>query len=126
MTRTKKPKAIWTVAFPNQMARSSAKTKWLKSVSKKRRRDLAAYTTKRKRFLLNNPWCAWGLAQVPPQQIRSEECHHQRGRSGKLYLDERYWLPVSHKGHQFINNNPTEARKLGLLCAKGEWGKQTP
>lgn len=94
-------------------------------VSKKRRRDLAVYTQQRKWFLAANPFCAWGLAQEPQQHLRSEEVHHVRGRAGRLYLNEKFWMAVSHVGHQAIHERPELARQQGLLCQRGEWGKQT-
>lgn len=55
-------------------------------------------------------------------RLRATQCHHQRGRRGPLLLDKRWWIPVSAKGHQWIENNPTEARALGLIA--GPWNTQ--
>ena len=50
-----------------------------------------------------------------------EDVHHTRGRAGTLLLDERFWLPVCRGAHRFIQENPAEARRLGLLCGVGQW-----
>lgn len=79
------------------------------------------YAIRRRDFLIEHPWCAWGLKQNPPVRIRSEEIHHTRGRIGRLLTEEKYWLAVSAAGHDWIHNNMDAARRLGLLCQKGQW-----
>lgn len=49
-----------------------------------------------------------------------------RGHAGTLFLDIRYWVAVSRDGHHWITNNPDEARQRGLLCQRGDWGRQGP
>jgi len=44
----------------------------------------------------------------------ASECHHMRGRNGKLLMDERYWLPVCRKCHRFLTEHSKLARELGL------------
>ena len=66
------------------------------------------YAEKRKAFLKDNPKCA-----VYPQK-KATEIHHKKGRIGKLYLDDRFWLAVSRSGHVWIENNPIEAKKRGF------------
>lgn len=97
------------------------KRKWIRRASTQRARDLRIYAQRRKWFLAANPWCEWGLKQNPPIYIRSEQVHHRRGRIGRLLLMEEWWSAVSAVGHDWINRNPEAARKLGLLCQKGEW-----
>ena len=65
---------------------------------------------------------------------RANQNHHQRGRLGPLLMDKRFWIPVSGKGHRWINAHPAAARKrfafltdgrnLTLLCQIGEWNTQ--
>jgi hypothetical protein len=50
--------------------------------------------------------------------------HHTRGRIGKLLCDTRFWIAVCQKHHDWIHAHPQQARSLGLLCAKGDWGRQ--
>ncbi len=71
--------------------------------SRKQRRNNSAYLTKRRDFLIEHPWCEWGLRQSPVQHIRATDIHHLRGRAGQLLLDERYWLAVSRKAHDWIH-----------------------
>lgn len=53
----------------------------------------------------------------------AEDVHHLRGRAGTLLIDRRFFKAVSRKGHRWIDANREEARKRGLLCQRGEWGK---
>src|SRR5947207_1738497 len=95
---------------------------FISPLSAKRRTQRRAYIKAKARFLAQNPWCAWGLAQVPPKRIRASAVHHVRGRAGALLLDERFWLAVSQRGHRWIHDQPEAARELGLLCEAGKWG----
>ena len=112
-------KALWTEVFPEQVKQSQGKRRRRRT---KRERELRTYGKRRKWFLVEHPWCEWGLRQVPPQHIRSEQIHHARGRLYGLLLDERYWFAVSAKAHDWIHRNPNAARALGLLCEHGKWG----
>lgn len=76
-------------------------------VSKKRLDENEIYNKRRVEFLKENPKCA-----VYPE-LKSEEVHHKKGRIGKLFLDENFWLPVSKKAHDKITKNPTWAIKKG-------------
>lgn len=53
------------------------------------------------------------------------QVHHLRGRAGALLLDERYWVGVHGRCHRWIHDNMDAARRRGLLCERGDWGKQT-
>tara|TARA_Y100001963_G_C6416065_1_gene280623 strand:- start:180 stop:473 length:294 start_codon:yes stop_codon:yes gene_type:complete len=90
----------------------------INKVSAKRKKENAIYSRKKKKFLKENPNCA-----VFPYKL-AVDIHHTRGRAGKLFLCEEYWLGVSAEGHHEIHNNMSWARKMGYLCAKGHWGKQ--
>lgn len=43
------------------------------------------------------------------------DIHHKRGRVGKLLLDMTHWLPVCRLAHNWIHDNPAEAKSKGLL-----------
>ncbi|TXH10456.1 MAG: hypothetical protein E6R03_15415 [Hyphomicrobiaceae bacterium] len=92
----------------------------IRKVSTARAKRMREYSKRRVWFLAMYSKCAvFG-------DLRSNEIHHTRGRIGRLLNDERFWVPVSRKGHEWINNNPAEARKrtwhgLPLLCAVGQW-----
>ncbi len=67
--------------------------------------DEKEYAIKSKEFLLINSQCA-----VFPE-LKAIEVHHIKGRSGKMLLNEKYWLPVSREGHNKIGSNPEWAFK---------------
>lgn len=98
----------------------------IRKVSKKKAASDRAYN-KRVKAWLEGKYCAvYGFG--PATQV-----HHQRGRAGSLKMDERFWIPVSAEGHNFIHAFPAEARtttallsddrNLTLLCQIGEWNK---
>lgn len=57
----------------------------------------------------------WGIRSAT-------QCHHQRGRIGDLLLDQRFWLPVSAAGHQWIGMYPRQSKGLGLIAVP--WNHQ--
>lgn len=59
-------------------------------------------------------WLVGKMCAVFPNR-KATQCHHKRGRIGKLLLDKRYWLPVSDEGHRKIENNPDWARENGFI-----------
>ena len=75
-------------------------------VSKKRREKSKEYNTLRAVFLKGKR-----CAVFPEKQ--ATEVHHKAGRTGKLYLDVRYWLAVSREGHRKIEENPEWAKEKG-------------
>lgn len=94
--------------------------KQIRKVSSARSKRLREYSAKRKVFLAENPKCS-----VFPE-LKASEVHHTRGRIGRLLNMIEFWVPVSRKGHDWINANPAEARKrtyhgLPLLCEVGQW-----
>lgn len=51
---------------------------------------------------------------------KTTEVHHKRGRIGALLLDQRFWLAVSRKGHQRIENEPEWAKEMGFSQSRLE------
>jgi hypothetical protein len=49
------------------------------------------------------------------------ELHHGRGRLGELLMDQNYWLPLCRVCHNWAHTHIDEARKVGLICAMGQW-----
>ena len=49
------------------------------------------------------------------------ECHHSRGRIGKLLLDKRYWVPLCRDCHDLAHREIAKAREFGIICMKGKW-----
>lgn len=72
---------------------------------------------------LRDKWCAVdGMAGHSSHP--ATECHHRNGRNGSLLTDKRFWVPVCDLHHRWIHDHPEQARREGLLCAKGDWNKQ--
>lgn len=84
----------------------------IKKVSDKRKLEDIIYRSERIKFL-----------SLPENQIcpitgqKTTQIHHKMKRRGyaddwarenkvSLYLDKRFWLAVSHDGHEMIENNP--------------------
>lgn len=66
------------------------------------------------------PWCEVELATgnytgINGHPAMATEVHHKNGRHGARLNDESRWLAVSRAGHDFIHNNPSEARARGWL-----------
>ncbi len=81
--------------------------KAINKVGKRRSKEVVEYTNKKKKFLEENPRCS-----VFPR-LKATTIHHKKGRLGSLFLDERYWLGVSMKGHRLIEDNPGWSYKMG-------------
>jgi hypothetical protein len=43
----------------------------------------------------------------------ASQIHHKKGRIGELLLDERYWMSVCHKCHDYIEKHPEWAKEKG-------------
>lgn len=71
----------------------------------KRAKQEREYLKQRPTFLEGKtcPVTGWPATQV----------HHMKGRIGDLLLDQRFWLAVSHEGHEKIENNPVWAKEQG-------------
>ena len=92
----------------------------LRRVSKKRAKESRIYSAKRRAFLEAHPICGCGVqrhlfGELFVCQRRAVDVHHTKGRTGGNYLDEKTWLAVCRPHHIWIHNNPSKARKMGLL-----------
>jgi hypothetical protein len=94
----------------NRELRRIVKTPIAKTGDKLKKR-LSAYA-ERKRVFLQNKRCA--VYPVLP----ATEIHHMAGRTNDLLNDEKYWLPVSRKGHVEIELNPAWAKKQGFSVSR--------
>lgn len=84
------------------------KNKGIKKVSEKRKIENKVYLDLRKIYL-NKP----ENKICPITGEKTTEIHHKKGRIGDLLNDTRFWMAVSRKGHQIIENNPEWAKKYG-------------
>ena len=82
----------------------------IKPISDKRKKRNTAYKLARDLFMLEevNKLC-------PVNGSATTEIHHMNGRENERLLDREFWLAVSREGHQWIHNNPIEARAKGWL-----------
>lgn len=79
-------------------------------MSAKRKKENAKYLKDRMDFL-NKPENK--MCRVFTK-LQATEVHHMKGRTGKLFLDQKFWLAVSRKGHQKIEMNPDWAKENGF------------
>jgi len=94
----------------NNKAKTVKKKPSIAPVSEKRLKQLAEYRIIRKEFLSDpdNQIC-------PVTGDEVTEIHHTNGREGDRLNDVRYFLGVSRRGHNWIHDNPQEAREKGWL-----------
>lgn len=91
--------------------------KRVRQVSKSQAQRNNAYRSARNRFMKANPRCqALGCNKA------STELHHMRGRRHLLVV-ERFWKALCHEHHEMCTSSPVQARALGIVCDRGEWGK---
>lgn len=108
-------------SLARRRARDAAKPKRrVAARSERMEREMKLYVQERQHFLRANPVCEWCRARRP------DDLHHVRGRAGKLLRDRRFWKALCRCCHDRVQREPDAARAAGMLCAKGEWGKQEP
>lgn len=83
-------------------------------MSKARYARMKEYGKLRKEYLNKNRFCA-------KCGKKATDVHHSRGRTGRLLCMQEYWFAVCRQCHNFIGDNPDEARQEGLLCELGKW-----
>ena len=78
-------------------------------ISQKRKIENSKYIVLRIEFLgkKENSIC-------PVTGEKTTEIHHKKGRVGSLFLNTKFWLGVSRKGHLKIENNPEWAKENGF------------
>jgi hypothetical protein len=83
----------------------------MRTVSRKRARQLAAYTKLRIDFLLAHPWCEFPLGCDRPVAV----IHHRRGRFGGRLNDTAWWAASCIEHNNFAEDHTGEALELGWL-----------
>ena len=107
---------------------------YIKPISDKRSKEMKLYKAKRIEFLSRKenklcPVTKWMLdeqfASLSIDEFNEWSCnketdqvHHMRGRIGSLYLNTKFWLAVSPKGHEFIELNPKIAKEKGWSLSR--------
>lgn len=91
----------------NSEVKIKKQNKRIKQTSNKRTRENKIYAINGPKYLEKNPYCECGCGK-PSQQI-----HHKKGRTGDLFLNEKYWMAVYSECHTDIENNPEWAIEMG-------------
>jgi hypothetical protein len=81
-------------------------------VSKKRQIQNLQYSVLRTEFLGKKENQICPITKQQTIEVHHTYCGKDRA---KYYLDVSTWLAVSRDGHNWIHNNPKEARELGFL-----------
>jgi len=114
--------ALWTKTWPGRASKPKAR-KPVRKVSKKRQRENRQYARAKrewKAFLVGlNCWYCRNCGGKP-----SDSPHHFRGRAGKLFTYHGFFVPLCADCHDKVHHEQDWARQRGLLCSKGDWGKQ--
>jgi len=96
--------------LPKKVAVKKAYT--IPQVSDKRKIENAKYTVLRIEFLGKKENQICPITGWPATEIHHTYCGKDRA---KYYLDTTTWIAVSRDGHNYIHDNPKEARELGYL-----------
>lgn len=95
-------------------AKNKTKSKtFIRPVSERRKEALKKYRRARDKYFEENPVC-----EFPGCSSRKIDLHHKRGREGAFLTDKRYFSSLCRKHHDYIHNNPEEARKLGFIQSR--------
>lgn len=93
-------------------------------VSEKRKKLIPQYSKQKQEFIKGK------VCPVYPMEPIAD-IHHKKGREGyadqwardngiTLLMDVRFWLAVSRKGHDWIENNPEKAKMMGYSMERNE------
>jgi hypothetical protein len=111
----KVPKPIWKAHGKEKYCKdcwySMEKPKPVPRLSKRRREDMDEYSKKRMLFLIANPVCQAKLVGCTGE---ATDVHHAAGRVGDNYLNMSKWRALCRNCHTWVENNPEEAKELGL------------
>ena len=84
----------------------------IKSVSDKKLVELKEYRKKRDAFMKGK------LCEFPECKEKATDLHHAKGRTGSLLTDERYFKALCRSHHRWIEENPTDAKSMGLSASR--------
>lgn len=86
--------------------------KRIKSVSTKKLAELKDYRVVRDRYLKGK------ICEYPNCTNKDVELHHAKGRVGSLLTDVRFFKALCRKCHRWVEDNPEEAKALGLSLSR--------
>jgi hypothetical protein len=78
----------------------------MRTVSKKRAKQLRAYKKVRDQYMFLHPNCVRCKREA-------SEIHHKKGRMGELLTNTKYFISVCRECHHFIETNPVAAKMFG-------------
>ena len=87
----------------------------IKSISDKKLAELKEYRVVRDGYLATNKVC-----EHPECKNLSEDLHHAKGRVGSLLTDVRYFKALCRRCHRWVEENPEQAKSLGLSLSRLE------
>ena len=99
----------------NKNRKPNLKLTKIRPVSKKRQKENTKYLKLRAEFLQKpeNRFC-------PITGEVATDIHHKKGRIGSLLCDTKYWVALSRKGHDFVENNPEWAYENGYSIRRNQ------
>lgn len=74
------------------------------------------YKVEKEKYMKEHPMCEAGI--ICKHKTESQDIHHKKGRNGDLLTDINFFLAVCRKDHEWIENNPIEAKKLGFSLSR--------
>lgn len=102
-------KPIKQTTTPSKPLQSTKTIKPISPISNKKKEALRRYRRLRDKYFLDHPVC-----EYPECNSTNITLHHQRGRIGAFLTDKRYFKSLCGKHHRWVEENPTEAIKMGL------------
>lgn len=84
----------------------------IKQISDSLKKENEIYKAEKSKYMKEHPICEAGV--ICNKQNPSQDIHHKKGRIGSLLSDKKYFLAVCREDHEWIENNPKEAKKLGF------------
>jgi hypothetical protein len=85
---------------------------FINRVSDKKKQKDVEYSKLRKLYLESHPFCEAKLPGICTAE--ATDIHHMSGKIGDDYLDVNNFIALCRVCHVWVENNPTEAKELGL------------
>lgn len=110
-------KQCWTKHQDSPKPKVTVKQKTIPHRSSKRSKEEREYSVLRLEFLTKKTMCEAHLTNCSGL---STDVHHKQGRIGSLLLDTSKWLSVCRSCHDWIENNPKEAKEKGFSLSRNQ------
>jgi len=83
----------------------------IRKLSKKRAKQNREYLILRAEHLERFPWC-WRCG------VMATQIHHKKGRVGDLLTDEKFFVSLCARCHDFVENHPKWAKEQGFSLSR--------